>query len=134
MRIMLDTNILISAFLFKSKIMNNLIQELSIHHEIVICSYTIKELKLLFKEKFKVNLKELDYFLETFPFTLVYSPNNISNKLFNIRDEDDYIILHTAIVENIDIFITGDKDFDGINIKKPKIMNASTFLETYAKK
>ena len=25
--------------------------------------------------------------------------------LFEIRDEDDYIILHTAIIENVDIFI-----------------------------
>ena len=45
-----------------------------------------------------------------------YSPTNVENKLFHIRDNDDYIILHTAIIENIDIFITGDKDFNDVNI------------------
>ena len=41
MRVMLDTNILISAFIFKSRKMNELIYKLSKEHEIVICSYTI---------------------------------------------------------------------------------------------
>ena len=61
----------------------------------------------------------------------MYSPTNVDNKLFEIRDEDDYIILHTAIIENVDIFITGDKDFDDVKIDKPEIMNASEFLEKF---
>lgn len=131
MRVMLDTNILISAFIFKSKIMNELIYKLSKNHEIIICSYTIEELKELVDKKFKVNKKILEEFLKDFPFTLVNSPYHIDNKLFEIRDDDDYIILHTAILENVDIFITGDKDFDNISIEKPKIMNATEFLEKY---
>lgn len=47
MRVMLDTNILISAFIFKSQKMNELINVLSKEHEIVICSFTIEELKEL---------------------------------------------------------------------------------------
>ena len=35
MKVMLDTNILVSAFVFKSKKMNELIYKLSIEHEIV---------------------------------------------------------------------------------------------------
>lgn len=131
MRVMLDTNILILAFLFKSKNMNTLIEKLSKEHEIVICSYTIEELKELMKIKFKVDIKELDEFLKNFPFDLVYSPINIEEKLFEIRDKDDYIILYTAIIENVDVFITGDKDFNDVDIDKPEIMNAKEFLEKY---
>ncbi len=131
MRVMLDTNILISAFLFKSKNMNTLIEKLSKEHEIVICSYTIEELKELMKIKFKVDIKELDEFLKNFPFDLVYSPINIEEKLFEIRDKDDYIILYTAIIENVDVFITGDKDFNDVDIDRPEIMNAKEFLEKY---
>ncbi len=129
---MLDTNILISAFVFKSKKMNELIYKLSKEHEIIICSYTVEELKELIGTKFKVSQKELDEFLKIFPFNLVYSPTSVENKLFNIRDKDDYIILHTAIIEDVDIFITGDKDFDSIDIDKPEIMNATEFLEKYS--
>lgn len=131
MRVMLDTNILISAFVFKSKKMNELIYELSKRHEIIICSYTVQELKELIDTKFKLSKKDLDEFLKDFPFDLVYSPMNVENKLFEIRDEDDYIILHTAIIEDVDIFITGDKDFNDIDIDRPEIMNATQFLENY---
>ncbi len=131
MRVMLDTNILISAFVFKSKKMNELIYKLSKEHDIIICSYTVEELKELIKTKFRVGQQNLDEFLKDFPFDLVYSPTSIENKLFEIRDKDDYIILHTAIIEDVDIFITGDKDFDDIDIDKPKIMNATEFLNKY---
>ena len=131
MRVMLDTNILISAFVFKSKKMNDLIYKLSKEHEIVICSYTIEEIMGLIKSKFKVSEKALDTFLKDFPFDLVYSPTSIDNKLFEIRDKDDYIILHTAIIEDVDIFITGDKDFDDVDIDRPEIITASEFLDKY---
>ena len=131
MRVMLDTNILVSAFVFKSKKMNELIYKLSVEHEIVICSYTIEELKELVDTKFKVTQKDLDEFLKDFPFILVYSPTTVENKLFEIRDKNDYIILHTAIIENVDVFITGDKDFNDIDIDKPEIMNVTEFLERY---
>lgn len=131
MKVMLDTNILISAFVFKSKKMNELIYKLSKEHRIIICSYTIDELKELVKTKFKVNIKYLDEFLKDFPFEFVYSPTNVENKLFDIRDKDDYIILHTAIIEDIDVFITGDKDFKDVDIDRPEIMNTTEFLEKY---
>ena len=131
MKVMLDTNILVSAFVFKSKKMNELIYKLSTEHEIVICSYTIEELKELIDTKFKVTQKDLDEFLKDFPFILVYSPTTVENKLFEIRDKDDYIILHTAIIEDIDVFITGDKDFNDIDIDKPEIMNTTEFLKKY---
>lgn len=88
---MLDTNILVSAFVFKSEKMNQLIYKLSNEHTIIICSYVINELEELMKTKFNVEFNRLDDFLKEFPFELVYSPSNISEKLFNIRDENDYI-------------------------------------------
>ena len=131
MKVMLDTNILVSAFVFKSKIMNEFIYKLSNEHEIIICSYTIDELRKLIKTKFKINEKILKDFLSEFPFILVNSPAYIKEKLFEIKDKNDYIILHTAIIENVDIFITGDKDFYDIKIDKPKIMTVKDFLKKY---
>lgn len=131
MRVMLDTNILISAFIFKSSKMNLLIEKLSKEHEIVICSYTIDELKDLIKEKFNVEYKALDNFLSEFNYTLVYSPSEVEEKLFEIRDENDYIILHTAIIDDVDVLITGDKDFKDVDIEQPEIYTPSEFLEKF---
>lgn len=131
MRVMLDTNILISAFIFKSSKMNLLIEKLSKEHEIVICSYTIDELKDLIKEKFNVEYKALDNFLSEFNYTLAYSPSEVEEKLFEIRDENDYIILHTAIIDDVDVLITGDKDFKDVDIERPEIYTPSEFLEKF---
>lgn len=131
MRIMLDTNILISAFIFKSKKINELIEVLSNEHKIVICSYCVDEIKELIERKFKVSKKSLENFLEIFPFELVYSPTQLEEKKFEIRDEKDYIILYTAIIENVDILITGDKDFKDVKIERPEILTCAEFLEKY---
>lgn len=131
MRIMLDTNILISAFIFRSKKMNELIKVLSNEHKIVICSYCVDEMKELIERKFKVEKKELEIFLETFPFELVYSPTQVEQKKFEIRDVEDYIILYTAIIENVDILITGDKDFKDVKLEKPEILTATEFMKKY---
>lgn len=66
MRVMLDTNILISSFIFKSSKINELINEISKNHQIVICSYTIEELKELIDSKFNVSQQCLDEFLKKF--------------------------------------------------------------------
>lgn len=131
MRIMLDTNILISAFIFKSKKINELIEVLSNEHEIVICSYCVEEMKEVINKKFNVDKKSLEKFLETFSFELVYSPSQLEEKKFEIRDEEDYIILYTAIIENVDILITGDKDFKDVKIERPEILTCTEFLERY---
>ena len=40
-------------------------------------------------------------------------------------------ILYTAIIEGIDVFITGDKDFDDVEIEKPIIMTITEFENVY---
>lgn len=131
MRVMLDTNILVSAFVFKSKKINELIEKLTNEHKIVIASYCIDEIKELTKKKFKVDIRKLDTFFKELSFELVYSPTMELEKMFYIRDENDYIILHTAIIENVDVFITGDKDFKDVEIDMPEIMTVSEFLQKY---
>jgi hypothetical protein len=39
--------------------------------------------------------------------------------------------LYSAITEDVDVFITGDRDFDGLNLEKPEILNPAGFLEKY---
>jgi hypothetical protein len=35
------------------------------------------------------------------------------------------------IVEGVDVFITGDDDFDDVEVEKPEIMTAAEFVEKY---
>ena len=43
----------------------------------------------------------------------------------------DYPVLYTAIIEDIDVLITGDKDFSDIEIDKPEIMTPGEFIEEF---
>lgn len=64
-------------------------------------------------------------------YEYVYTPNDLEGGLFDIRDIKDYPVLYTAIIEDVDILITGDKDFNDIDIEKPEIMTPTEFIEFY---
>lgn len=51
--------------------------------------------------------------------------------LFIIRDVKDYPVLYTAIIEDVDILITVDKDFTDIIVEKPIIVTPTEFVEKY---
>ena len=127
---MLDTNILISMFVFKS--MGSLIDTITKKHTIVICSYVIEELHEVISRKFPSKNKDLESFLLKLPFELVYTPQMVDvNDMFVIRDADDEKVLYSAIIADVDILLTGDKDFSDVDIERPEILTPHEFLEKY---
>lgn len=131
MRIMLDTNILISVFVFNSKTLNQIIEAILLEHKLVLSSFIVDELKRVVARKFVNKSRELDKFLTVLPYELVYTPEIIDENLFEIRDKMDYPVLYTAIIEEVDILVTGDKDFSEVNVEKPEILTPSEFLDKY---
>ena len=66
MKIMIDTNILISAALFPGgKAAQAFYKAISFPYEPVVCDYIIEELKRKFEEKFPDKASDLDVFLHT---------------------------------------------------------------------
>ncbi len=131
MRITLDTNIIISILIFKSKDLDKLFYHVVLDHYLVLSTYIIDELKMVVQRKFPDKRKALERFLEELPFELSYTPKNIDGSLFDIRDKKDYPILYSAIIEEVDLFITGDKDFSSVDIIKPEILTPREFLDKY---
>ena len=130
MRIMIDTNILLSALVFKSVKMADLIDYIAEKHTLVICSYTIEEFKNVVTRKSSKYNNVIDVFLSRLSFEMVYTPE-WNNNMPNIRDEKDKPILASAITADVDILITGDKDFSDIEIERPEIFTPSEFLQQY---
>jgi len=128
---MIDTNILVSALLFPNKRMDALIYRITTKHSLVLSSYVINELLEVTKRKFKDKVDVVDTLLSQIPYELVYTPLNLPTDVFDIRDKKDYPVLYSAVAESIDVFITGDKDFDDVEIEKPEILTVSEFLENY---
>ncbi len=132
MRIMLDTNILISIVIFNSQKLKTMLINICEKHKLILNSYIIQELQEVIERKFPNRKKDMEEFLFKIPYELEYVPNTIFEKdLFNLRDIKDIPILYSAIISNVDILITGDKDFESIDIDKPEIMTPAEFCERY---
>lgn len=131
MRVMIDTNVLISALLFPSQQMNKLIYIITTEHQLALSSYVVDELLNVTRRKFESKIEAVDLLLSQLPYELVYTPKQPKPGLFEIRDEKDYPVLYSAIIEGVDVFITGDKDFDGVDLEKPEIVSPAGFLEKY---
>lgn len=132
MRVMLDTNIFISMIFFPSNQTRELARRLTDDHQIVVCDYVIEELRIVVDRKFPAKRKFLDSFFMELPFELVYTPKSLDLDEFpEMRDIKDSPILATAIMESIDVFLTGDKDFLVLDVKMPEIMTMAEFLQQY---
>ena len=118
---------------FPSSQTRELAKRLTDEHQIVVCDYVIEELRLVVARKFPMKKMWLDQFFRELPFELVYTPKEIELSEFPIiRDAKDYPILATAILENVDIFITGDKDFLVLeDVETPEIVTMVEFLNKY---
>ncbi len=89
----------------------------------------VEELRLVTDRKFPAKRKFLDSFFLELPFELVYTPKTLNlNEFPQMRDMKDSPILATAIMEGIDIFVTGDKDFLVLDVDMPEIITMAEFL------
>lgn len=129
--IMLDTNVLISALLFPGTKMDAMMNYIFTNHQLVLSSYVVDELKNVVRRKFPGKEMIINKLLMMMSFEYVYTPGSMESGLFNIRDIKDYPVLYTAIIEDVDILVTGDKDFSDIDVEKPKIMSPTQFMENF---
>ena len=92
----------------------------------------LEELRLVIERKFPAKSMALEHFFSALRFELVHTfvATDYSD-IPSVRDNKDTPILATAIQNNIDVFITGDKDFLVLDIDTPQIMNMAEFLFKY---
>lgn len=128
---MIDTNVLISLLVFSSKKMNRMIECIFTEHQLVLSSYIVKELKDVVRRKFAGKAGVVDTLLAKMNYEYVYAPDVLDETLFEIRDVKDYPVLYTAILEDVDILVTGDNDFNDVDVEKPEILTPAEFVERY---
>ena len=133
MRVMLDTNILISAIFFPSLQTRSLISQIVTDHELVLCDYVLEELRIVVKRKFSAKRKALESFFSSLKFELLHTDKDIDyGDIPSVRDNKDTPILAAAIQYDVDVFVTGDNDFLVLDIIRPLIMNMTEFLLRYS--
>lgn len=126
MKIMLDTNVLISAFVFGGKTGNLLIKLLSSGHELLVSEYIDKELKEKLELKWPDKAEKVYELYHEMDFCFYASVNQ---KLGVLRDEKDIPVLSDALYQGVDIILTGDRDFLEADLEKPLIFSPAMLEE-----
>jgi putative PIN family toxin of toxin-antitoxin system len=132
MDVMIDTNVVISAALFPGQRINRFLEVISQNHSLFLCSYTLEEIERVIKKKFPNRMEAMEIFLRKLSFTLIHTPTvDVVGAGFHIRDDKDYPILASAMVADVDVLITGDKDFDDVNVERPELLTIAEFMNLY---
>lgn len=132
MRVMLDTNVLFSAFLFPTSICDRLVRDCAKVHTILLSTAAVEEMLVVVRRKEPARLPDMDEFLMSFPYELIYTPSETeTSPLFHIRDKKDYKILQSAIIAEADVLVTGDKDFEEIELETLEICTPRSFMDQF---
>ena len=131
MRIMLDTNILISAFVFGGKVRNVLKILFDTDCELYISEYVDAEFKEILNKKWRTRADKIYSMYRSMDFVFCSST---SETFGHLRDEKDIPVLSDAIYHNVDILLTGDRDFLEAEIETPRIVSPSELLEFFMRK
>lgn len=126
MRILIDTNILFSALVFPHSRPAAALLHVANHHEMVLCDRNITELRDILQRKAPRFLPDAEVLLAELAYELIPAVD-YAEKL--IRDAKDQPILNAAIVSDVDVILTGDKDFLSLDMDHPKCMTVAQFLE-----
>lgn len=133
MKVLLDTNVLIAAFITRG-ICNELLEHCLRHHQVILSEFLLDEFQNHLLHKFQYTAQETREAFELLRLRAMFVvPVQLSERI--CRDVDDDQVLGTALEGQVDCVITGDKDlldlkkFQSISVLKPS--NFSAFEGNY---
>ncbi len=126
MKIFIDTNVLISAFVFggtAGKLFELLFDN---GFELLVSEYVDKE----FKDKLELKWPDKAMAVYELYHTLPIKFCKSTEKMFGtLRDKKDIPVLNDAIFNKADVILSGDKDFLESNIENPLIFSPKMLLD-----
>lgn len=129
MRVMVDTNIIISAILKQGSVPDIVLNNVCENQELILCDYIISESYDVANRRFPNRISILDNLFAKLRYELVPAPRNGE---IHIKDIKDQPILNAAISYEIDILITGDKHFLELNLESPQILTPSEYIAQFS--
>ena len=127
MRVMVDSNVIISAIYNPNSTPARAVRDVCENHELILCDHIVAECYDVVERKFPQHIPVLDKLLISLGYSLVVAPRGNGSV---ISDPKDAPILNSAILEGADIIISGDKHFLSLGLEHPKVMTPAQYLET----
>ncbi len=126
MRILIDTNVLISAFVFGGKAGKLLELLFDSSNELLISEYVDLEVKEKLEMKWPDKAERVYSLYHSLPFIFCKST---SERTGNLRDKKDIPILNDALFLKADIIVSGDKDFLEAGLENPQVFSPSMLYD-----
>jgi uncharacterized protein len=108
-RIALDSSVLIAAHISRAGVCAELLEDLLLHHELVVSEFILEELSRKLTEKFSFPKRDADHvaaFLRR--VGIVVSPADLPSNI--CRDASDIPVLGTAVAGGCSLLISVDRD------------------------
>lgn len=124
MKILFDTNVLVSAFMTGGSCYD--IIDHSVHeHDLYYTAFVMDEFRRVFKDNFRFSKPLIEEFISF--INRFFIKGDTSDTVENVcKDPNDNQVLADAVINDIDAIVTGDKDlldlknYKGIKIISPK--------------
>ena len=133
-RVVLDTNVLVSALIDDGK-PRQLVLELLEEHTVILSGQILAELAdVVSRDKFTVTNSQVDRFLRSLTRMSKVVPDNIRFKVV-LEDPDDDVVLNAAYAGRAEFIVTGDRHLlKLVQFRKTKIVNVNQMTNILALK
>ena len=130
MRVLVDTNVILSAILFPGGAAAAVFTDVLENHQLVLSDYIIGELHEVFERKFPDKLPALDSFIDALTYEPIAPPESVDPKEYpDLRDPNDLPILASAVKAECDCLMTGDKDLLVLASTTLRVVSPTEFIE-----
>jgi len=133
-RVVIDTNVLVSALIDDGK-SRKLVLELLDKHILILSRQMLVELAdVISRDKFTVTSSQVDRFVSSLVRMSKIVPDNARFKVLS-EDPDDDIVLNTAYSGRAEFIVTGDQHLLALcQFKKTKIVNVTQMQDILKEK
>ena len=128
MRVLLDTNVLVSAVTTRG-LCADVFRVVLSEHDLVTCSKVLHEVRRILRNKFAVPEEVISEYLELLSQdALVVEPKDLPG--IRIKDKDDIEIVAAAVAGKVQVLVTGDAELQGIKtVQTVRILSLRAFWQ-----
>jgi len=123
-RVLVDTNVLLAALVFPGGVAGLAFSRVIGEERLALTQQILDEAQDVVGRKWPDRITALNELLAALDYELLHaSPSSIM-----IRDPHDQPILDAALSNDVDVILTGDKDFLTLNTERPAILDPRAYL------
>lgn len=130
MKVMVDTNVILSAILHRDSIPSQVLFFIVENEELVLCQTVLDECFEVAKRRFPTKVDVLRKLFSEMHFLNIPDAKNIQMTMPDVHDQP---ILNSAIENQVDILITGDHHFLELPCTKPEILSPRSYFDKFVK-